>query len=247
MCTATLITANDSPWRLRLVTNRDEQHSRPDATPPEIHPCGARTAIFPVDPVSGGTWVAVNDAGLVVTLLNLNTPGPKVPSPGRVSRGGVVPALMEYETVKQAAQAAKRLTAATMMPYRLLLADSDDFAVVRADGQTVAVDIQRLPDDPVMLTSSGLGDHLVEAPRRALFEKQPFGDETDQDAFHRHRWPESRHLSVAMHREDARTVSRTVIEVGADRVRMTYTPVTTNAEDGPTHALTLTREAEAKG
>jgi len=37
---------------------------------------------------------------------------------------------------------------------------------------------------------------------------QPPRDADTQDAFHHHRWPERSHLSVSMHRADARIVSR---------------------------------------
>ena len=45
-----------------------------------------------------------------------------------------------------------------------------------------------------------------------------------QDAYHRHVWPDRRHESVCMYREDARTVSMTVVERLTDAVAMTYYP-----------------------
>ncbi len=78
-----------------------------------------------------------------------------------------------------------------------------------------------------MNTSSGLGDHVVEPPRRALFTRMFAGAAPDdfaaiQDAFHRHRWPDRPHLSVDMDRADAETVSLTVIELDDVSVTMRY-------------------------
>ena len=79
-----------------------------------------------------------------------------------------------------------------------------------------------------MLTSSGLGDHLVEGPRHDLFDKG-FNGSTDwvasQDRFHAHRWLEHPKLSVCMSRTDASTVSRTIIELRSAHASLTYTPV----------------------
>ena len=48
--------------------NRDEQHSRAKATVPTYYE--TKSSIFPTDPEGAGTWLAVSDAGLVLTLLN---------------------------------------------------------------------------------------------------------------------------------------------------------------------------------
>ncbi|MEL7087152.1 MAG: hypothetical protein AAGL98_01720, partial [Planctomycetota bacterium] len=98
---------------------------------------------------------------------------------------------------------------------------------------------------PAMLTSSGLGDHLVETPRRELFHAGPFRTPADQDAFHGHRGADRPELSVFMHRDDARTVSRTAVEVAADAVVMAYTPIDFAGVEGEPSVATLPRLAEA--
>ncbi|MEM7625183.1 MAG: NRDE family protein [Planctomycetota bacterium] len=247
MCTATLLplpTADDAT-AFRLVTNRDEQHARAPAISPEVRRYGRRAVLMPVDPSSDGTWVAANDAGLAITLLNLNL-GDAQPDPvGRSSRGAVVPSLMHHAAAADAAAEAERIDAAAMMPFRLLVADGRAAFVVRSDGTVLTISAINPAGRPTMLTSSGLGDHLVATPRRELFHASDFKTPDDQDAFHRHRWPDRPHLSVAMHREDARTVSRTVVEVSADVVTMAYTPIAFDGTNGETASATLPRRAEA--
>src|SRR5262249_11399645 len=68
MCTVTVV---PTPGAVRLACNRDEQRTRPPALPPQVRRFGRRWAAFPVDPVGGGTWVAVNDTGLAMTVLNV--------------------------------------------------------------------------------------------------------------------------------------------------------------------------------
>jgi hypothetical protein len=76
-----------------------------------------------------------------------------------------------------------------------------------------------------MLTSCGLGDHLVQTPRRELFEafvRSGAMTAQVQDAFQQHRWSDRPHVSVRMNRGDARTVSYTVIELGPAAARVWY-------------------------
>src|SRR5437762_13943150 len=68
VCTVSIISPGDGV--LRLACNRDELWSRPDALPPRLMHFGQRQAALPIDPQSGGTWMAVNDAGLTCAILN---------------------------------------------------------------------------------------------------------------------------------------------------------------------------------
>lgn len=245
MCTATLLPIFSGPTGLRLVTSRDEKHARAAALPPRQNRFGPRAALLPIDPIGGGTWVAVNDAGVVVTLLNLNPEGARPVPADPISRGGVIPALMHHATAAAAAAQAGRFDAHAMLPFRLLIADDRSVAVVSADGRSIRVTPQAVRSDPLMLTSSGLGDRVVEGPRRALFEADAPCTATAQDRFHRHRWADRPQVSVAMHRADARTVSRTVVEVLPEAVTMTYTRVALDGTEGPAVTASLPRDAGA--
>jgi hypothetical protein len=81
----------------------------------------------------------------------------------------------------------------------------------------------------LMRTSSSLGDGLVEPPRRKLFNQMMRTSAAErlraQDRFHAHTWPRRPELGVLMSRPDARTVSRTVCDIGPDGWAMTYEPI----------------------
>jgi hypothetical protein len=99
---------------------------------------------------------------------------------------------------------------------------------VRWDGREAVVNSRLLGGPPALFTSSGLGDHVVEGVRRALFEELFAGPPgtwaVAQEAYHRHRWPGREHLSVNMTRETARTVSFAVIDIGPGRATFGYRP-----------------------
>jgi len=242
MCTVTVLPMRRGQWPLRVWCNRDERRDRPPALPPEVHPAGPNRAILPVDPVSSGTWIAANNAGLVATLLNVNLRPddyerlPGVGLPHR-SRGLIIPPLMQFDTVERALDAVALLTPTDYAPFRLIVINRTHYGDVYSDGRSFAFDRQPLEDDPLMFTSSGLGDHLVEEPRRRLFDRyfeEPVSTWTEQQAaFHRHVWPDNPELSVCMSRPDAKTVSLTAVEVSGTEVRLRYHPAPPNdpAED----------------
>jgi hypothetical protein len=208
---------------LRLACNRDEQRTRPDALPPQIRRCGERRAIMPIDPAGGGTWIAANDAGVAMALLNRNGACCK-PEAGRRSRGLIIPELIKQTSVAQSLIAVGGIDAADYGPFRLLLVDQTTCAQLSSDGCTIHVEQISFDASPLLLTSSGLGDDLVAGPRAALFRRMLRGgiSEASQDQFHSHGWPDRRHLSVSMRRSDARTVSFTTVSLSEDAIDFRY-------------------------
>jgi hypothetical protein len=181
---------------------------------------------MPRDPAAGGTWIAANDRGLVFALLNAY-PSPASPEDGAVSwtsRGSVIPQLASSETVSEALDRAGRIDLPRLRPFRLMLLDPRQLIECWPEGTRLRHRKVFL-HGPLVRTSSSLGDSVVQAPRRALFRR--FFDGTPhplaaQDAFHDHQWPGAEAISIRMERADARTVSRTVVEVGRDTVRCSY-------------------------
>ena len=227
MCTVTALPRSllaSSPDRLllRLVCNRDELLTRAPALPPTSWAAGARRALMPIDPHSGGTWIAANDAGLVFVLLNTSD-GATVPA-GRVSRGTIIPTLVGCATVTRALAQAQRLRAAAFAPFRLLIVDRDEVVDCWPDEDRIHHRRSHLRG-AILRTSSGLGDAVVAGPRRALFRRTFTGasaPQAAQDEYHRHQWPGREAISVNMRRHGAATVSRTVVEVRKDSVRLSY-------------------------
>jgi len=212
---------------LRVVHNRDESRSRPQGRPPRIYEGSRHRALMPIDPPSGGTWVAANDAGMILTILNVN---PQVTAKRAYdqSRGTIIPQLIDTDTATAASQLIGEIDTSPLAPFRLVITDVHVVIDHHFNGDAMAVRQYDLTSGPVMFTSSGLGDRLVEPPRRALFDRMFAGAPHNwldrQKAFHRHVWPDRTHLSVCMSRDEARTVSMTMIDVDDDAVAMTYYP-----------------------
>jgi hypothetical protein len=230
MCTVTIVAIpGEDPGAFRFACNRDELRTRRPARPPVERRFGPRTGLHPVDADAGGTWIGANDAGLVLSLLNLNPPAPPALAGPLASRGAIIPSLLHHDSVEAALADAVRIDPAGQKPFRLVLADRRERALVRGDGCRVEILERTDHAGPFMVTSSGLGDHLVESPRRQLFDRMLADPAIDpeslpaaQDAFHRSHWPDRGHLSVSMVRPDAWTLSHTLVTVTPAGVSMAY-------------------------
>ena len=230
MCTVTALgrtrlvsPASPDPLLMRVVCNRDERLSRAPALPPSMWKAGGRRALMPIDPESGGTWIAANDAGLVFVLLNAND-GIPAGSQALVSRGTIIPSLVGCDRLPHALWMAQRLPVDRFAPFRLLMLDRDQ-VIDCWPGEDGLHHRRRALRGAMLRTSSGLGDAVVAAPRRDLFRRMITSardGQAAQDRYHRHQWPDRQAISVSMRRSDAATVSRTVVEVRAGSVRMDY-------------------------
>jgi hypothetical protein len=235
MCTLTVVPLPRG--RVRVGFNRDEKPARP-SSPPARHRFGSREAVFPADHPSGGTWLAVNDAGLAMAVLNVTPPKPHTLPPAR-SRGVLIPAVVGCDTPADAlAELERAIDYRDFAPFRLVLVGRGVVAKVRWDGREPMVTSRLLGGCPLLFTSSGLGDHLVEGVRRDLFDHL-FDVPSErwqlaQDEFHRHRWPGREHLSVNMVRPTARTVSFAVIDLDDSAATVTYHPAAPHEPGEPT-------------
>lgn len=236
MCTVTVLPGvalagrmtPDAPV-LRVACNRDELRSRPKAEPPMAHILGGRTVLMPRDPEGGGTWIAANDRGLVFVLLNAYPPLPSgtTAAVGGVcpSRGSIIPALASCDSVSEALDRCVSIDVRDFRPFRLMLLDRHQLIECWPEGALLR-HRRAFQQGPLLRTSSSLGDVVVQEPRRALFRRffdRAADPRAAQDAFHDHQWPGAEAISVRMKRPDARTVSRSIVEVGNDLVRFSYT------------------------
>jgi hypothetical protein len=212
---------------LRAVVNRDERRTRSVAWGPELSYRGNVPVISPVDSESLGTWIAVSGTGLVYAVLNLNRGAESIPGAPRTSRGHVIPLLAGAYDYAHAIRRLDVLDLEQFGPFRLVITDGVTVALGRWTGSRLALESSPL-HRPLIVSSSSLGDDLVEPPRRALFEAL-LGEDTDawraQDRLHAHAWPDRRHLSVMMSRTGATTVSRTAVVMDGDSATVTYTPI----------------------
>jgi hypothetical protein len=221
MCTLTTFISDDS---ILVGFNRDEQLARQRALPPQRYTDEGVTYLCPVDPVSSGTWIGVNQFGVLLCLLNYYDKTPDV-VPGKVyrSRGLLVKMLLRCSSLEHLYKQLALDDLSTTMPFRLV-----GFSLGAIPMQ-VAWDGERLEketlENPVVSSS-----YDVVACRQTRGDAfRSFGLEEGCDNFqsllryHASHEPEKGPLSVCVHRPDVETVSFTGIQLRHDGASMVYT------------------------
>jgi hypothetical protein len=158
MCTVILRHAPGEPWPILLAANRDERLDRAWEAPAFHWPgvIGGR------DATAGGTWMAMNRAGVVVAVLN--RPGSLGPAPGKRSRGELPLLALEAGSAAAAVQRLLDLDAGLWRPFNAVVADALGawFVAGLGKGRPAA---QALPPGVAMVTAHPPND--LTSPRTA--------------------------------------------------------------------------------
>ncbi len=206
-----------------LLCNRDEKRTRSAATGPRVDERGGVRLIAPADGDFGGTWIAVNEFGLSLCLLNGAGGGQRE---GR-SRGMLVRELIGATSGGECGWWLRRRDLAAFAPFTLaMLEPGQAAALARWDGERLAM---VMPADSMMpLISSSYDPAGVRLCRLQEFRRR-VGAKRNVDpaalywfhASHRER-PDA--YSLCMHREDAETVSFSCVVVTRGEIRFFYSP-----------------------
>ena len=227
--------------------NRDESLRRATANPPQIFIRAGRAALYPTEP-EGGTWIAVNDAGLGFALLNWNRPGSGASPAPTVSRGAVIPALLIAQTFAEMRAALAGLTLDFVAPFRLLV-----FASRERIAREFRWDCERLGEQshgwaPRHWFSSGFDEPAAQRERgrvcRAAWRQPRAGGLPWLRRLHAAHAPARGPFSLCMHRRDAATVSYTeaVVTRRAATLRHHAGPLCTHPIPTSIHTMLLSRK-----
>jgi hypothetical protein len=219
---------HDEPGGYRMFFNRDERRERLPAIPPSVQLRGDTRFIGPLDGDFGGTWIAVNEYGLSVCLLN-GFPAPhEIALPDRddyISRGQLPLTIVEAPSAQRASAALRELDLERFRPFVLAAFEPGDGALLaRWSGRTLALSSGRPPRQPIV--SSSFFTEEVRSSRLAVFREmqRDLDGEKLHLAYHRAHRPAAGPHSPCMHRPDASTVSFSHIQVDETRVQFHYTP-----------------------
>jgi hypothetical protein len=231
MCTVTWTARPDEGYQ--LVFSRDEQRTRPAASPPRLTAHAGFSLLAPHDPPGGGTWIFANGHGLTACVLNFyDAPAPPAPpADGRESRGRLLQALAASPDPENFGQLLSQLAAPGRHLPCLLLAISPSARALAWtwDGRQLT---PRAAPTPGFITTSSFDASRVVPARHAAYAAWREEAAQDLPAFHRAASVSPDAFSVRMSRPDARTVSLTeVVCAPAERLlSMSYFP---READGP--------------
>lgn len=129
MCTVVLLRRPGHRWPLLLAANRDEMADRP-WRPPGRHWPDRESVVAGLDELAGGTWLGLNDFGVVAAILNrIHTLGP---AQGKRSRGELPLEALDHGDAAGAAAALGHLAPEAYRPFNMVVADRRDAFWIRA-------------------------------------------------------------------------------------------------------------------
>ena len=162
MCTLVILRRPEHDWPVVIGANRDEMIDR-RALPPGRHWPDRAEIVAGIDLLGGGSWLGVNDWGVVAAVLNRH--GSLGPAAGLRSRGELVLEALDHADAVDAAAALSDLDPAAYRSFNLIVADNRDAFWLRHTG---AGRIEARPvADGLSVIASGDIDELT-TPRLAL-------------------------------------------------------------------------------
>ena len=211
MCTLTVVTRNDT---YLMAMNRDEQIARGTGSPPEIHEFEGARAIYPNDG-HGGTWIAANECGIALALLNWNDIAPPGKAVKTRSRGRVIPALIDSRSLAGLHEVFDVSNFRGMMPFRLVGVFPSEREIREWRWASMHLEFHVHEWKLRHWFSSSLSDKQAESLRGAACRVAQ--DESDVGSVPWLRRLHASHVtdpgpfSLCVHREDVRTLSYTEV------------------------------------
>ena len=222
MCTVSFLPTADG---FLLTMNRDELHVRPPALPPEFARAGRLRSLYPRER-GDGTWIGVNEAGLVFALLNWHARPLRDRRPPR-RRGTVITTLLAAEDPAAVETIFGGMDVSAINPFRLVVAAVDGRVLEewRSDGSGT-LEVTPLPWRRAHWFSSGFDEPAANRVRAETCKREAWASPPRTSAWlrdlHRSHHPAKGAFSICMHRDDAETVSCTELTVDRSGARMTY-------------------------
>jgi len=182
MCTLILLRRPGHDWPIILGANRDEAKARP-WRPPARHWPDRPEVVAGLDELAGGSWLGVNDHGVVAGILNRH--GSLGPAPGQRSRGELVLEALDHADAADAADAIAAIDPGAYRTFNMIVADSRDAFWLRHadDSGKSAVEARPVKAGLSMIASGEIDDATM--PRllkyRPFFEKAAVPDPVSGD------------------------------------------------------------------
>ncbi len=223
MCTVSFIPRRHG---YAMAMNRDENLTRPEGLPPRIQTLGGRRFLSPSDP-GGGTWIAVNEAGVSFALVNWYA-APRRVVAGRKSRGLVVLRAATLSTIDSVDGMLEACELPRTDPFRLVGFFPETREIVEWRWNLQTLDRQTAAWEPSQWISSGFDEPAAQIARSRAFNearRQASAGRIEWlRRYHRGHSPGPGPFSVCMHREDAATVSYTEISLSDRHATMRSLP-----------------------
>ncbi len=224
-----------------LFFNRDERKSRRRAELPTSQFSDGVQYLSPTDADAGGTWIAVNQYGVSVCLLNHYQFEQIETYKNWISRGEMVRRFATITSLVEAETLFNSLDLNDYRAFRMFMIDHlGGNRLCVWDGHSARVEC----DVTTPKSSSSVDAKRVKALRKNLFANLNLSESKRVDDYinyHASHLPSRSKESVCMHRDDANTVSLSHVSVSSQGISFRYADgPPCEAELGPALAMKFT-------
>ena len=243
MCTMTWFVKEDG---YELFFNRDERKSRRRAELPTSQINDGVQYISPTDADAGGTWIASNQYGVTVCLLNHYQFEQIETYKQWTSRGEMVRSFATVATISEADKKFNALDLDDYRAFRMFIIDHQgNNRLCVWDGHTSRIE----HNVTTPKSSSSVDARRVKSLRKQLFVDLNLAESKNTDdyiKYHASHSPSRSKESVCMHRDDANTVSFSHVSVSSQGVSFRYADGSPcEAELGPALAMRFVEKTES--
>lgn len=204
--------------------NRDEKLTRPIGLPPKLKQVNGRVVMSPSEP-GGGTWIAVNDHGATLALINWYSITTRVGGK-TVSRGEVINPMSAAISPDPADAALRGLPLNQINPFRLIGIYPATGEIVEWGWNSNQLVRKHHRWNTQQWISSGFDEPTAQRVRGRTFQRalrqHSAGSLDWLRRLHRSHSPKAGPFSTCMHRADAATVSYTEVVVSSRRATIRY-------------------------
>jgi hypothetical protein len=221
MCTVSFIARRNG---YMLAMNRDEKRARAAGLPPALRMVGDLKVLCPSE-TGGGTWIAVNESGVTLALINWYSVAARVARNG-VSRGQVIARAAGLDSSASVAAALNNLPLQRINPFRLIGIFPRGQQISEWRWNLKELVYRRNSWEEQQWISSGFEEPKAQAVRSAAFraaqDQKSSGSPMWLRRLHRSHAPQCGPFSTCMHREDAVTVSYSEVMVWGQHAAMRH-------------------------
>ena len=207
-----------------LAMNRDEKRTRQQGLSPSKRNIAGHKVIYPSEP-GGGTWIALNEQGISLALINWYSVGQRLKR-GTLSRGEVIPSVSTEKAANFIDAGLNDLPLDRINPFRLICAFPASREVIEWRWDLKRLVYQDHQWELRQWVSSGFDEPRAQEVRGGAFQRarhqKSAGSLVWLKRLHRSHLPQEGPFSICMHREDAVTVSYTAVSVFGRRARMEH-------------------------
>ncbi len=132
MCTLLILYRPLHKWPLIIAGNRDEMKNRPSLSPGK-HWGNDKNIIAGKDLTAGGSWLGINNKGLISTILN--RPNSLGPNKEKFSRGDIIINVLKNKNIKTALTYIELLDITNWRPFNLFIANNKNAYWIKSTGK----------------------------------------------------------------------------------------------------------------